>query len=327
MNTCSQKQFKWKNRVRLGCWVILGALSAGMAGPALGREWISAEGASLEAEFVSSDGAEITLKRDSDGREFTIPLSRLSGGDQSWVEEAIAQTPAPPAERTPVTGQYAKRINGGWVLSRYGRLPYAIFGGAELDGSKRYPLLLALHDKSANNTNGVQVPGWAKVFAESENYAAHPCVIVVPLCYQPYGESGEGWSGGPPATATLRLVKDLAKDLVIVDPDRVYVVGHSMGGSGANYMVNEEPELFAAAISVAGCSVEPWRAFRKLPYQLFHAADDEIVDVKRSRAMAEKLKRSKVFKFTELKTGGHNIANQVFDGPALRDWLFEQSKQ
>lgn len=326
MNRCSEKQLEWEYRVRVGCWVILAALSAGMALPALGREWISAEGTSLEAEFVSSDGAEVTLKRDSDGREFTIPLSRLSGGDQSWVEEAIAQTPAPPAERTPVTGQYAKRINGEWVLSRYGRLPYAIFGGEELDGSKRYPLLLALHDKSANNTNGVQVPGWAKVFAESENYAEHPCIIVVPLCYQPYGESGEGWSGGPPATATLRLVKDLAKDLVIVDPDRVYVVGHSMGGTGANYMVNEEPELFAAAISVAGCSVEPWRAFRKLPYKLFHAADDELATVEGARELAGKLGRHRTFGYTEFKTGGHHIARRVFDDPTVRAWLFAQSK-
>ncbi|MGI9245020.1 MAG: prolyl oligopeptidase family serine peptidase [Verrucomicrobiales bacterium] len=301
-------------------------LLAGMTVAAHGREWTSAEGASLQAEFISSDGIELTLKRDSDGKEFTIPISRLSSGDQSWVEEKIAESPAVPVERTPITGQYSKRITGGWVLSRYGALPYAIFGGAELDGSKRYPLLLALHDKSSNNTNGVQVPGWAKVFAEPENYAEHPCIIVVPLCYQPYGETDEGWSGGPPASAALRLVKDLVKDLMVVDADRVYIVGHAMGGIGANHMVGKEPELFAAAISVSGCAMEPWRAFRRLPYQLFHAADDSVVAVEGARKLAGKLGRHRTFEYTEIRTGGHNIGRQVFDDPKVRDWLFEQSR-
>ena len=113
----------------------------------------------------------------------------------------------------------------------------------------------------------------------------------------------------------------------IVDADRVYVFGHSMGGFGTNYMVNQEPELFAAAIGVAGCSPDLYRTFKKLPYQLFHAADDEVVDIESSREMAEKLKRSKGFTYTELKTGGHGIANQVFADAALREWLFEQSKK
>ncbi|MGI9244478.1 MAG: prolyl oligopeptidase family serine peptidase, partial [Verrucomicrobiales bacterium] len=292
------------------------------------REWMSSDGATLKATFISSDGEVVVLKRSSDGRKFTLPLSRLSGNDQEWVEKKIAETAGsrPAAEPEPVTGQYATRITGDWKLSRFSKLPYAIFGGKQLDGAKKYPLLLALHDKSSNDTNGVQVPGWAKVFAESKNYAENPCIIVVPLCYQPFGQSGNGWDGEPPAVETLRLIKDMVKDLPIVDPDRVYVFGHSMGGQGVNHLVSAEPDLFAAAIGVAGCSPESARAFRKVPYLLFHAADDEVADVEISREMADKLERNKSFKYTEFKSGGHGIAERVFDTRGVRNWLFEQSK-
>ena len=75
----------------------------------------------------------------------------------------------------------------------------------------------------------------------------------------------------------MKLIEELIDELAIVDEDRVYVFGHSMGGFGTNYVVNQEPKTFAAAISVAGCSPHLNDAFKKLPYQLFHAADDDVV--------------------------------------------------
>ena len=127
-------------------------------GAAHAREWASTDGAKLDAEFISSDEAEVSLKRRSDGKTFTLPLSRLSEDDQTWIKGELTKAAEPAATAAPVTGQYAKRITGQWDLSRFGKLPYAIYGGKDLDGAKKYPLLIALHGKSANDVNGVQIP-------------------------------------------------------------------------------------------------------------------------------------------------------------------------
>ena len=48
------------------------------------RTWTSADNKTIEAEFISADSANVTIKR-TDGRTFTLPLSKLSQADQDFV--------------------------------------------------------------------------------------------------------------------------------------------------------------------------------------------------------------------------------------------------
>jgi predicted peptidase len=53
-----------------------------------------------------------------------------------------------------------------------------------------------------------------------------------------------------------------------IDADRVYVLGHSMGGFGTFEALAEQPERFAAAIPSAG-GMSPWHdvsAFDDVPF-------------------------------------------------------------
>ncbi len=45
-----------------------------------------------------------------------------------------------------------------------------------------------------------------------------------------------------------------------VDPDRIYLTGHSMGGTGAAYLALHHPDLFAAAAPLAAAYSFPWLA-------------------------------------------------------------------
>lgn len=291
---------------------------ASLMGDTSAREWISADGRKLDAEFISAANDVVKLKRSSDGQTFSLPVSRLSAADQSWVREQ-GDKPAAPAKG--VDGPYAKLLTGEWALSEFEGLPFAIFGSKDLDASKNHPLLLMLHGKSPNNENGKQLAGWMKVFGKPENQASHPCIIVAPLCYQPYGGTGGGWNDKP-GTQAVELVKDLCKSLP-VDKQRVYVAGYSMGAFGTCHLINSEPRLFAAGVAVAGCSgADSAGAFRKVPLWLFHAADDNIVNVQGSRELAEAMAKYKECKFTEFPTGGHGIVDKVFNDAAVRDWLF-----
>lgn len=295
------------------------------------RTWTSSDGRKLEADFVSAVGGTVTLKRAADGQTFTLPLFKLSAEDQEWIKSGATSaapapasaTPAPAAPVKPIEGPFAALVTGDWALSEESGLPFALYAGKELSAAQKYPLVLALHGKSQNNENGKQVGGFVKSFAKPENYAARPCIIVAPLCYQPYGGTGGGWSDKP-GTQAVDLVKKLLKSLP-VDDKRIYVVGYSMGGFGTCHLMNTEQRLFAAGIAVAGCTGPSTAdSFRRKPLWLFHAADDATVPVSYSRDLAKALERSKTFKYTEYPDGGHGIPGKVFDNPEVHTWLFSQ---
>ena len=42
------------------------------------RVWTSSDGRILEAEFVAATDRNVTLKRKTDGRRFTLPLDKIS---------------------------------------------------------------------------------------------------------------------------------------------------------------------------------------------------------------------------------------------------------
>ncbi len=282
------------------------------------REWTSSDGRKLQADFVSATATHVTLK--IAGKDTPVPLNRLSAADQAFVKEQAAK-PAETAVAKPIEGAFASLVTGDWALSEFKGLPFALYASKELSAAKPVPLILALHGKSQNNENGKQVGGWMKSFATADRYAKNPCIIVAPLCYQPYGGTGGGWSDKPGVQA-LALVKELTKSLPI-DKERVYCVGYSMGGFGTCHLINSEPKMFAAGVAVAGCTgIDTAGTFRKVPLWLFHAADDATVEVKYSRDLAEALKRDKECKYTEYPTGGHGIIGKVFEEPELHEWLF-----
>lgn len=279
------------------------------------RTWTAADGRTVRAEYHSATDSAVKVRLASNRAVAEIPLNKLSEADREWVTEKAAKENMP----TPIEGEHASLITGDWALSQHGDLPFAFYAGADFSGDEKYPLLVVLHGKSKNNENGKQT-GLARRFIEEENYAARPCFVLAPLCYQPHGASGNGW-GDKPGEETLDLVETIAESLP-VDPERIYLVGYSMGGMGVCDLMAWEPDLFAAAIAVAGCG--HGEELKRKPVWLFHAIDDRSVDVESSRRFAEANKRSKVFKYTEWESGGHGIIGRVLDDPGVHEWLFEQ---
>ena len=285
------------------------------------REWTSSDGRKLQADFVSASADDVTLKLAANGQEVTIALIRLSAADQAWIAEQGGKPASSTAPAKAVEGPFASLITGDWALSEFKGLPFALYASKELSAGRTYPLILALHGKSQNNENGKQIGGWMKTFAKEENYKERPCIIVAPLCYQPYGGTGGGW-GDKPGTQAIALVKELIKSLP-VDKERVYCVGYSMGGFGTCHLINSEPRLFAAGVAVAGCTgIETASTFKKVPLWLFHAADDATVEVRYSRDLAKALEKAKECKYTEYPTGGHGIVGKVFEEAEMHTWLF-----
>ncbi len=78
-----------------------------------------------------------------------------------------------------------------------------------------------------------------------------------------------------------------------IDANRVYCLGHSMGGAGTFTAVYQHPERFAAAIPSAGIFF-PWldaSRIKNVPLWIFHDKDDKVVDYVGSRHPFERLQK------------------------------------
>ena len=78
-----------------------------------------------------------------------------------------------------------------------------------------------------------------------------------------------------------------------IDANRVYCLGHSMGGAGTFTAVYQHPDRFAAAIPSAGIFF-PWldaSRIKDVPLWIFHGEDDKVVDYIGSRHPFERLQK------------------------------------
>lgn len=66
--------------------ILLSLVTVGLAEV---RTWKAADGRALKAEFVSATETSVTLKRQLDGRKFTLKLEKLSEEDQNFVHQKL----------------------------------------------------------------------------------------------------------------------------------------------------------------------------------------------------------------------------------------------
>lgn len=130
-------------------------------------------------------------------------------------------------------------------------LPYNIFVPENIDELGKVPLVLFMEDASCVGpyqlTPLMQGLG-AVVWAEPENQAKHPCIVIAPQYNEVVvGDKGQTSAAVP---ATINLVKHIAETYP-VDTDRIYTTGQSMGGMMSIYMMITYPDIFASAYLVA----------------------------------------------------------------------------
>lgn len=283
------------------------------------RTWTANDGRTLEADFLSANETEVTV-RNSAGNDFTIPLERLSEVDKAWLKAKTEERKRPKR----VTGPYADKITGDWAKAMWeNRLAYRIYG-KDLDANQKYPLVIFLHGRGGEGSdNEKHLGNVGKVWGTEDFYAKHPSIAVVPQCY----DRGDGW-GGKVAEDLIDLIEDMVENLPI-DTSRIYITGYSMGAYGCWHLMGQEPDLFAAAIPVAGGG-DPGdaRKMKQVAIWAFHGDQDPTVPASQSRDMVEAVKRARGnIKYTEMPGEGHAISGKVFFDPDVREWLFAQKRE
>jgi len=195
---------------------------------------------------------------------------------------ALALIHAPASAQAPDGKQAAKGKGGGFIRSTDPRvqnrtyhfadtnedLPYCLFVSSKVSKEKKNPLIVSLHGLGIGP--GYMCQGKAIDLAEEGGY-----ILVAPMGYNTggwYGSpvinlNGRGGKGkGAPGAATapespanlaelsekdVFNVLDMMRKEFNVDPNRTYLMGHSMGGAGTLFLASKHASEWAAVAAMA----------------------------------------------------------------------------
>jgi predicted peptidase len=245
----------------------------------------------------------------------------------------------------------------------YMGMPYRLMQPIHFDANKHYPVIVFLHGGWGRGTDnrrqivpsGVLVPPrrsdifemlnadsllvYAKSVAEQlateQRRSDYPSYVLAP-------QTNRGWRA-----AELQKIKDIVVSLPSVDMDRIYVIGHSMGGHGIHTFIQTDPAYFAAVAPSAGTGLPRTEDFidpvliKDIPIWAFHGDQDTRAPIKRGRELfAEMKKLGGNMKLTLWVGDGHGVSTKMIPGsdngstrfsndrcdpePDLLKWLFKQ---
>lgn len=224
-------------------------------------------------------------------------------------------------------------------------LPYRMLAPENAKAKKKYPLILFLHGAGERgNDNEKQLTHGSSLFLDSVNREKYPAYVVMPQCPEDsYWANLDVDTTTSPRTLRfdysknalwpLQAALELTAELIEkenVDPERVYVMGLSMGGMGTFEAVYRKPQMFAAALPICGGGDTKMydQRVRPVRFWVFHGAVDEVVDVKLSRDMVKRLKDLDVdVQYTEYPNVNHNSWDNVFAEPDLLPWIFKNKRK
>lgn len=190
-------------------------------------------------------------------------------------------------------------------------MPYRVYVPSSYKAERAYPLIIALHGNGLTEDYFfTSLDGAMPKLAEERGY-----IVAAPLGYRVDGGYGRN-TGVRSAEELPKLelserdvlsVLDLMKRDYKIDPDRIYVAGHSMGGSGAWYLAPRYPQTWAAIASFAGGGDPATVAGMKHISQfVVHGDADTTASVEQSRTMVAELKRHSVdHQYIEVPGGTH----------------------
>ena len=215
------------------------------------------------------------------------------------------------------------------------KLLYRLLKPADVNASGgKHPLLLFLHgagERGADNRAQLE-HGKEMMQTAAREYGA---IVLAPQCPQGRKWAEVDWSKlthkmpekpSRPMRLTLELIAKMQKQYPI-DPDRLYVMGLSMGGYGTWDIIQRKPDLFAAAVPICGGGDVAAADRIKAAVWAFHGDKDTAVPVIRSRKMIQAIRAAGGKpKYTEYPGVGHNSWDAAFKDPEMLKWLFSHRR-
>ncbi|WP_338126490.1 prolyl oligopeptidase family serine peptidase, partial [Vibrio mediterranei] len=221
-------------------------------------------------------------------------------------------------------------------------LPYQLFTPIH---EGKVPLVIHLHGSGeAGTDNLAQMYQGTNIgpqyFSNNENQSIQAAYIMAPQTPKPMRWASKSlepyvYANTPSTesmTALLRLIDKMVAENAEIDPHRIYMTGLSRGGQGVWNAMIQRPDLFAAAVPIAG-SADTAEAGRiaNIPTWVFHGVDDGVTNVDYSRQIVDAVIRSggstANIRYTEIEGGQHDDSWLTAYGSSdLYLWLVNKRK-
>ena len=253
-------------------------------------------------------------------RKFTIPcaclfLGLVSGGSSVQAEPGKVQ------KRSYEFKEAGKEIE------------YALYVPRSYKAAKKAPLLVLLHGLGSNPHDVIRYEGITDE-AEERGY-----LVVAPFGYNErgwYGSQGKGKGGflggrpEDPENLGELSEKDVLNVLGIVrkefnvDPARIYLAGHSMGGGGTIYLGAEHSGIWAALAPMSPAYMGSHDILNDIvvPMMVVTGDKDTVVPVQMVRPFAQKMKQMEV-KHVYKEIPGGNHGTTFYRNPELMAEIFD----
>jgi len=177
------------------------------------------------------------------------------------------------------------------------KMRYSLYVPSTYRADTKTPLIVALHGLFSNHWQMIRYPGLTRL-AEKHGY-----IVVAPMGY-----NFRGWYGSEAFLSSSERTKrigQLSEEDVMnvlsrtrselnIDSDRIYLMGHSMGGGGAWHLAIKYPHLWAAIAPIAPAIYRPADALEKIPHIpviVVQGAKDRHVNVDVTRRWVAKTKQ------------------------------------
>ncbi len=201
-------------------------------------------------------------------------------------------------------------------------MEYALYLPKGYDAGKTYPLIVALHGLGSNPRQILGYPGFTS-HADKHGY-----ILVAPYGYNSrgwYGSRGKGGGRGSDPKNLGELsekdvlnVLELTRKQLKIDNERIYLLGHSMGGGGSFHLAIGYPNIWAAMAPLAPAvsrRVTGLEKAKHIPAIVVQGDKDSLVPVSGTRRWIAKMKELGMdHQYIEVKGGDHvTIAFRHFD--------------
>jgi poly(3-hydroxybutyrate) depolymerase len=212
------------------------------------------------------------------------------------------------------------------------KMGYCLYLPKSYKPEGRWPLMVALHGWGSNPGQLMMYPGLV------EQADKHGIIVVAPMGYNERGWYGSsGWKS--PRSQPQNLGELSEKDVMNVlartraqlpiDEERIYLMGHSMGGAGTIHLGAKFPELWAGLAPIAPAIRSPLAScekLRKLPVIMVQGAKDRTVPPTRPRQWAARMKElGMAHSYIEDPEGGH-VAIAFKYMPQIFEFLAKQRR-
>ena len=215
-------------------------------------------------------------------------------------------------------------------------MEYRLLRPLGFQAGRAYPLVVCLHGIPGEGKGNIRHLGTTvpvSVLARAEMRRRYPTFVIAPHSPNWWGDEPypgrrpkRGKKHFPAMGVLLEMVDNLGREFGL-DPNRLYVTGHGMGGFGTLNALKADPNMWAGAVVVSGGG-DPNAAasFAHVPLWMFGGERSPILHYSKEIFFAIKAAggRPKLTIFDKAPT---TCWKRVYESQAVWDWLFDQRRR